>query len=108
VFTQINSCPLDLLLAQKFFAVLNGKMNKGRDFFDIIFLLGKDIKPDYAYLNQKTGIQSPEELKQTILEKCNMLDMNDMAVDVQPFLFNPNDVKKIKLFSQYLEQVKLG
>lgn len=108
VFTQINSCPLELLLAQKFFAVLNRKRNKGRDFFDIIVLLGKDIYPDYAYLSQKTGIQSPEELKQSILEKCNMLDMNEMAVDVQPFLFNPNDVKKIKLFSKYMKQVKLG
>jgi len=108
VFTQINSCPLELLLAQKFFAVLNRKRNKGRDFFDIIFLLGKDIKPDYAYLNQKSSIQSPEQLKQSILEKCNELDMNEMAVDVQPFLFKSNDVKKIKLFPQYLKQVKLG
>ncbi|WP_373520323.1 nucleotidyl transferase AbiEii/AbiGii toxin family protein [Aquiflexum sp.] len=108
VFTQINACPLDLLLAQKFFAVLNRKRNKGRDFFDIIYLLGKDISPNYAYLTQKLGIQTPEDLKQSILEKCNELDMNEMASDVQPFLFNPNDVKKIKLFTKYLEQVKLG
>ncbi|WP_373493768.1 nucleotidyl transferase AbiEii/AbiGii toxin family protein [Aquiflexum sp.] len=108
VFTQINSCPLDLLLAQKFFAVLNRKRNKGRDFFDIVYLLGKGIKPNYAYLTQKIGIQSPEELKQSILEKCNKLNMKEMAVDVHPFLFNTNDDKKIKLFPKYLEQVKLG
>ena len=61
----------------------------------------------YEVRNPKLGIQTPEDLKHSILEKCNKVGMNEMAVDVQPFLFDPNDVKKIKLFPKYLEQVKL-
>ena len=50
VFTLINTTPLDLLLAQKFYALINRKRKKGRDFFDIIFLL-KTANPNFDYLN---------------------------------------------------------
>ncbi len=46
VFTQINTTPKELLLAQKFYAVINRKRNKGRDFFDIVFLLGQGLIPN--------------------------------------------------------------
>jgi predicted nucleotidyltransferase component of viral defense system len=107
VFTQINSTPLDLLLAQKFYAIINRKRNKGRDFFDIVFLLGMGQIPNYDYLYNKIGVQSPEELRYQVLAKCAALDMQEMAEDVKSFLFNPKDVKKIILFPQYMEQVKL-
>ncbi len=107
VFTQINSTPKDLLLAQKFYALINRKRNKGRDFFDIVFLLGMRQVPNYEYLNAKIGVQSPDELRYQILAKCAELDMHKMAADVEAFLFNPKDVKKIIFFPQYMEQVKL-
>ncbi|MEX2411361.1 MAG: nucleotidyl transferase AbiEii/AbiGii toxin family protein [Candidatus Paceibacterota bacterium] len=107
VFTQINATPKDLLLAQKFYAVINRKRNKGRDFFDIVYLLGKGEKPNYQYLNAKIGIQNANELRGRILEKCNLLDMKKMAADVRPFLFDPKDEKKVMLFPKYLEQAKL-
>ena len=108
VFTQINATPGDILLAQKFFAVINRKRNKGRDFFDIVFLLGQGQTPDYNYLKAKIGIANPDDLRSTILEKCKKLDMKEMAADVKPFLFNPKDDKKILLFPKYVEQVKLS
>jgi hypothetical protein len=37
VFTQINTTPSDILLAQKLYAIINRKTNKGRDFFGIVF-----------------------------------------------------------------------
>ncbi|MEN8225196.1 MAG: nucleotidyl transferase AbiEii/AbiGii toxin family protein [Bacteroidota bacterium] len=107
VFTQINVTPGDLLLAQKFFAVINRKRNKGRDFFDIVFLLGQGQTPNYDYLNAKTGIANPDDLRSVVLEKCKKLDMEEMAADVKPFLFNPKDEKKILLFPKYMEQAKL-
>ena len=107
VFTQINVTPGDLLLAQKFFAVINRKRNKGRDFFDIVFLLGQGQTPNYDYLNAKIGITNPNDLRSLVLEKCRELDMKEMATDVKPFLFNPKDEKKILLFPKYMEQVKL-
>lgn len=56
VFTQIAVTPPDILLAQKFFiALLNRNRPKGRDFYDVVFLLQK-VKPNYDYLMQKAGI----------------------------------------------------
>ncbi len=108
VFTQINTTPKDLLLAQKFYAVINRKRNKGRDFFDIIFLLGQGQVPNYEYLHAKIGVQTPEELRQITIDKCSELDMQAMAFDVKPFLFDSKDEKKVLLFPKYLEEVKLS
>ncbi len=107
VFTQVNVTPIDILLAQKFYALLNRKRNKGRDFFDIVFLLGKDVKPNFDYLKAKIGIEKPGELKSIVLQKCLELDMKEMVSDVKPFLFNPKDEKKILLFPEFIEQTKL-
>jgi predicted nucleotidyltransferase component of viral defense system len=108
VFTQINTVPKNLLLAQKFYALLNRKRNKGRDFFDIAFLLGQGETPDYKYLLAKTGIQNPDELRQRVLEKCSQLDLREMAEDVKPFLFDPKDERIVLLFPEYMAQAKLS
>jgi len=107
VFTPINTAPLSLLLAQKFYAVLNRKRNKGRDFFDIVFLLGLNAKVDYNFLEMKTGITNEKDLKSSIIAHCQSIDMEQMAADVQPFLFNSTDTKKILFFEQFLSQNKL-
>jgi len=107
VFTQIYTTPKDLLLAQKFYAVLNRKRNKGRDFFDIVFLLGQIKVPNYEYLKAKIGIENGRDLKGMILAKCAQLDMKEMARDVSPFLFNTTDEKKVMLFEEYIRQVDL-
>jgi predicted nucleotidyltransferase component of viral defense system len=107
VFTQIFTTPLDILLAQKFYTILNRQRNKGRDFFDVIFILSKIGSPNYDYLTLKANISNAEQLKERILEKCNQLNMEEMAKDVQPFLFDPADSKKVILFADYLKQVNL-
>lgn len=107
VFTQINVTPKDILLAQKFYAVINRKRNKGRDFFDIVFLLGQGQIPNYNYLQVKLGIDSPEVLRKRIIEKCSGLNMKEMAQEARPFLFDIKDEKKILLFSEYMEQARL-
>lgn len=108
VFTQINSTPKSLLLAQKFFAVINRKRNKGRDFFDIVFLLGQNVTPNYNYLSLKININKAEDLRKLVVEKCSSLDMQEMANDVKPFLFNSKDVKKVALFTEYIKHVELN
>ncbi len=107
VFTQVFSTPVDILLAQKFYAVLNRKRNKGRDFFDIVHLLGQNLRPNYPYLIAKVNIDNPKDLKQSIIDKCNALNMQEMANDVRPFLFNPKDDKKVLMFVDYVKQVNL-
>lgn len=107
VFTSIFTTPSDLLLAQKFFAVINRKRNKGRDFYDIVFLLGKGIFPNYEYLNLKLGITNSEQLKDMVLDVCGKINMQEMAKDVAPFLFNSKEVKQVMLFENYIKQIKL-
>lgn len=107
VFTQILITPKDLLLAQKFYAILNRPRNKGRDFFDVIFLLSLIDQPNYDYLKMKLNITRASDLKARVIERCDQLDMQEMAKDVAPFLFNPSDVKKILHFPDYLKQVTL-
>lgn len=107
VFTQIFSTPEDILLAQKFYAIINRQRNKGRDFFDVTFLLSRGIQPNYEYLNLKLGIQDSDDLRKHTLEKCAALDMNEMAQDVEPFLFDPKDMKKVLLFPELMKQAIL-
>jgi len=107
VFTQIFITPLNLLLAQKFYAVCNRERNKGRDFFDIAFLLSLIDRPDYNYLEFKMGVCNEKQLKERIIEKCKSVNMQDMAKDVQPFLFNPRDIQKVLLFPDLIKQAKL-
>ena len=107
VFTTVFITPLDILLAQKFYAIINRERNKGRDFYDTVFLLSLIDQPDYDYLELKLNITDAKQLKEMVLDKCSKIDMKEMARDVQPFLFDPGDVKKVILFEEYLRQVSL-
>lgn len=107
VFTEMPVTPLPILLAQKLYAIINRKRSKGRDFYDVAFLLSKDVKPDYDYLNLKLSIRDSATLKALIMDTCAKLNMQAMARDVAPFLFNPADAKKVEMFEAYLKQVEL-
>lgn len=104
VTTQILSTPLEILLAQKFTALCQRKKNKGRDFFDIVFLLSKSVKPDYAFLESKLGVSNRAQLLDLVRAICQQLDMEEMVKDVRNFLFFPADEKKVRLFLPVLEQ----
>jgi hypothetical protein len=56
VFEKIPSTTLSVLMAQKFYAILNRKRNKGRDFFDLAFLMAPDGKPEMKYIHQKLDL----------------------------------------------------
>src|SRR3989338_6980711 len=106
VFTQIYSTPLEILLSQKIYAALNRHRAKGRDFFDIVFLLPQ-TKPNYEYLNKKLGIKDGQELKEALLSKTIDLDFNELARDVEPFLINADGSKKVKVFIHYIKSLEL-
>ena len=107
IFTQIMITPLDILLAQKFFAILNRKRMMGRDFYDTVFILSRIDKPNYDYLKLKVNISNAKDLKEKILSKCKSVNMEKMAKDVQPFLFDATAIKKVIHFADYIKQVKL-
>ncbi|MDR9367317.1 MAG: nucleotidyl transferase AbiEii/AbiGii toxin family protein, partial [Balneolaceae bacterium] len=78
VFTTILTTPLPLLMAQKIYAIINRKRNKGPDFFELVFLMSRDIKPNYSYLDSKLSISYPDAVKEEILDKCDQLNMKEM------------------------------
>ena len=50
VFAGVRVTPIAILLSLEITAAMERKRPKGRDFFDITFLLGQ-VKPNYAFLN---------------------------------------------------------
>lgn len=104
VTTQILTTPPAILLAQKFTALCQRKRSKGRDFFDIAFLLSKAVKPDYAFLEMKLEVSNRTQLMERVMAVCQHLDMEEMVKDARNFLFYPADERKIRLFLPLLEQ----
>jgi hypothetical protein len=64
-------------------------------------------QPNYDYLKLKLNITDAKQLKEAVLGKCDKIDMKEMARDVQPFLFDPADIKKVISFEEYLRQISL-
>jgi len=96
VFSKIKVASLDLLLAQKIFAVFSRKRRKGRDFFDIDFIINnKNIAPDFNYLRQKMNIIGHEQLKEKLKKDLQTVDFKKMAEEVEVFLFDPKQKERV-------------
>lgn len=103
VFLRINVVPVDILLAQKIFAILERKRPMGRDFYDAVFLLGKTT-PNLDYLKLKLEINNWVDLKNRLLLRCGKFDFEQLAKEVEQFLFVPGDSKKVRFFCEYLQR----
>lgn len=106
VFTEVRVASLSLLLSHKIYTAVNRKRPKGRDFYDITFLLGR-VKPDYGFLAQKMGVEIPELLREMFLEQIELYDFEVLAKDVAPFLMDEAQVKRVRMFKRFWEQVGL-
>ena len=102
VFTRINVVPADILLSQKIFAILNRKRAMGRDFFDTVYLFNR-TKPNFDYLRSHMNINNLAELKDALLSKCDNLDFKLLSRDVEPFLINLRDTKRVLLFNEFIK-----
>ncbi len=105
VFTQIYTTPIDILLSQKIYVALNRPRPMGRDFFDIVFLISQ-TKPNYEYLKKKLDINNGDELKKVLLSRTLKLDFNELAKDIEPFLINMGESKRVLLFREYIQSVE--
>lgn len=102
IFLRIKAVPLDILLAQKIYAIFNRKRTMGRDFYDAVFLLGR-AKPNMKYLTAKLNIKQPRQLKEKLLAQCEKLNFKQLAGDIEHFLIVPTDIKKVLHFKEYIE-----
>ena len=101
VFCSLCVVPIDLLLAQKIYAICARKRPMGRDFYDAIFLFGK-TEPNMEYLRDKLHVKDKSEAFRMLMKKCEKIDFKSLAKDVEPFLFIPGDAKKILMFQEYI------
>lgn len=107
VDADIFAVPESLLCAQKIAAVLGRKRPKGRDFYDLSYLLPTH-KPDIGYLRQYFDIDSPDALRRRVGEHTARFDFDALARDVEPFLFHGKDAEAVADFPQFWETVDLG
>lgn len=103
IFRNIKLTPADILLSMKAACIFGRKRMKGRDFYDMVYLLGQ-ADFNYGYLDFKLGIKDTAELKKKLLESISNLDLNLMARDVQTFLIKPDDQRMVLSFREYIEQ----
>lgn len=99
VFCRVLTVPIDILLSQKIVCILTRPRTLGRDFFDASFLMSK-TKPNTEYLEKNTGTSEIPLVGQKLLDKCNSIDLQKLAKDVEPFLINPEEKVRITLFSE--------
>ncbi|MFA6637033.1 MAG: nucleotidyl transferase AbiEii/AbiGii toxin family protein [Candidatus Omnitrophota bacterium] len=102
IFRYINIVPLNLLLSQKICACLTRKRPKGRDFFDVVYLMGKS-DPDYRFLEERFKIKTKHELIIKLKKKSEDLNFKTLAKDIEPFLFDPSQKDRVINFKNWLE-----
>lgn len=107
VAMDVPCCSLPLLLSQKCFAIMNRPRNKGRDFFDVAFMLSRDVVPDLVYLNDRIHVSTVPELAEALLAHCATLDMDAQAEDVRPFVFDADTLGNVTHFAQLVRQAWL-
>lgn len=50
---------------------------------------------------------SPGLLRQAIFDLLGQVDLEALASEVRPFLFNPDDDRRVRYFREFWEQVEL-
>lgn len=104
VFQRISVIPSDILLAQKIYCIFSRPRSMGRDFYDSVFLMGK-TKPNMDYLREKMGIKNSKELKSRLMTKCKDINFAKLAKDIEPFLYDPRETKKVLHFFEFIQSV---
>lgn len=106
LFTAVLTVPLPLLLSQKYAAALKRPRLMGRDLFDILFLKGKGVAPDWNYLKKKLKIENSDQLRSALLARVDKADIKAAATDLKPFLFKSEAINRVFHFREYIRQTE--
>jgi len=86
--------------ATKLHACLFRRYAKGRDYYDLMWYLGKKMRPNLLVLQnaiaqteKKKIVLNNDLLKQTLLAKLSKLDSTQLQNDVAPFLLHPHEIE---------------
>lgn len=87
--------PLGVLLSMKLCALLTRQ--KGRDFYDVLFLMQR-TEPDYDFLQQQKGIANKEQLSAALRETLSKTDLKMKQRDFEHLLFDSHKSETILRF----------
>jgi predicted nucleotidyltransferase component of viral defense system len=104
IYRQILAAPAGIILAQKMMTILQRKREKGRDIYDVSFLMGF-AGPDFVYIERILGLDQTEFLRR-FNERIEELDLNLLARDVEPFLFAPEQQERVTTFRDYWREFR--
>ena len=86
---------LPSLFATKLHAIFYRKYTKGRDYYDLIWYLGKQVKPKLKLLNNARRQTHPNEedfteenLKKRLIEHLDMVNFKKIKSDVERLIIN--------------------
>ena len=101
-FFQVQVPPVDVLCAMKFSAILSRQ--KGRDFYDTIFLLSK-TGPNIEFLKSRTGLSTLDDLRNALTDCLKKVDLNKKKQDFAHLLFNEANADRILQFETALNEL---
>ncbi len=77
---------------------------KGRDFYDLMFLLAQS-KPDYVFLSKRCGVHNLQEFKLVTAELLKTVDLKKKQKDFEHLLFNKANSEKILRFGEFVDSL---
>lgn len=108
----IQHFDLSSSFATKLHACLFRSFAKGRDYYDLMWYLGKKIQPNMTVLNnavaqteQDYDLLNEEKLKYDLLQKITDIDIQKLKKDVEPFLAHHEE---LSLFDKKLMMDVVG
>lgn len=100
---NITHFSLSSLYSTKMHACFFRKYTKGRDFYDLVWYLGKRVRPNYKLLNNAIKQTEGEELglcdkniKDFLLDKISKVDFKEIKRDVGRFLEDKSELELLQ------------
>ncbi|MDD9898208.1 MAG: nucleotidyl transferase AbiEii/AbiGii toxin family protein [Candidatus Melainabacteria bacterium] len=97
---SISHFDLASAFAGKIHAILARQYTKGRDYFDLLWFLGRDIKPNLEFLNNglkqtydKDFDLNMDSLESMLIERIKETDYSLVCKDLEPFIMDPESLK---------------
>ncbi|MCR5038224.1 MAG: nucleotidyl transferase AbiEii/AbiGii toxin family protein [Bacteroidales bacterium] len=90
-----------VMLSMKLSALLTRA--KGRDFYDTFFLWQR-TEPDYHFLNSRSGIENPDELRQALRDLLSRTDLDLKRRDFEHLLFNASRSEQVLHFNAFVKE----
>ena len=100
---SVSIFDLSSLFATKLHAIFYRKYTKGRDYYDLIWYLGKQVKPNFNLLNnaikqthKKEEKFTEENLKKRLIKHLESVSFKEIRNDVEKLIINSEELDFLK------------